>query len=248
MSGWLTIDRGNTTLDCSLTPSGVEAADGLRARLDPGEPGALSRFLARHDPVRAIGASVVPAGLDSVRAELAAAGLELLVAGVDLPCPLRVAYPDPASLGVDRWLGALAACRDYGTAVTVDCGTAVTVNLVTAGAEFLGGCIAPGLRTAAAGLERCAPALPPADLELAVELPALDSKAAVAAGVQLGFCGLVEGLVARVTAAAGCHGVPCLLTGGDAEFVLRYSDLACVHVPDLVHRGMRWLLADHSSC
>lgn len=233
----LTIDRGNSTLDCALHGAG----EPRRVRLAPDDLQGLVGFLAGSRPAAAVGLSTVPSGLDGVRRVLAGMGVRLLEAGRDLPCPLPTAYADPAALGVDRWVAGVAAHRLHRAGLFVDCGTALTVNALGAGGEFLGGAIAPGLGTMAAGLQARAPALPRADPSRSLRLPATDPSGAVDAGVTLGFCGAVERLVAEVEAAAGVTGTPRLLTGGDAEAYLRHGRLAFQHVPDLVHQGLRCL-------
>ena len=62
---------------------------------------------------------------------------------------LRVAYTDPARLGVDRWLGMLATRQHTdGAFVVASAGTALTLDVVDDGGNHLGGFIAPGLQTA----------------------------------------------------------------------------------------------------
>ena len=237
----LTIDRGNSNIDCMLhDPAGA----GWRQRLDPARLSLLRDLLQRAMPERAIGASVVAGGLDAAAAMLGELGLALPLAGSELPCPLRIDYPQPARLGVDRWLGALAAWRRFGPAVVVDCGTALTVNLVglrDGEGTHMGGAIAPGCATMAAGLRARAPGLPEARAGTVV-LPARDPEAAVATGVTLAFCGAVERLVADLAQAAGLAGAPIVVTGGEAELYLRHGRLRTHHVPDLVHQGLLWLL------
>ncbi|HWV15797.1 MAG TPA: type III pantothenate kinase [Cellvibrio sp.] len=56
-------------------------------------------------------------------------------------------YQQPEKLGVDRWLGILAArARSTEAFVVIDCGSAITVDVVTSQGEHLGGYIAPGLK------------------------------------------------------------------------------------------------------
>lgn len=232
----LTLDRGNSTLDAML-----HGAAPVRARLAPAD--GVAGFLAGRRPGLAVAASVVPGGLDAAAHELRQLGVRFAVAGVDLPCPLPLDYATPQTLGVDRWLGALAAHRQFGRAVVVDCGTAVTVNLVEADGTFRGGGIAPGLRPMAEGLARCAPALPATDLARATDVPPRDSTSAVATGVLLAFCGAVERLVADTLAAARGPAT-VVLTGGHADDYLRRGRLRPVVVPDLVHQGLRRLATE----
>ena len=56
-------------------------------------------------------------------------------------------------------------------------------------------------------------------------------------GVLLGYCGLVERLVAD--AIANSRGpATVVVTGGNAERLLRHTRLRVQHTPDLVHRGL----------
>jgi type III pantothenate kinase len=147
----------------------------------------------------------------------------------------------PHKLGADRWIGALAAHRRFGAAITVDCGSATTVNLVDAAGTFRGGAIAPGLRALGLGMAQVTPHLPRAEAEHAERLPARSSAAAVHAGVAYAFCGAIERLVAELLGASGGP-ARIVLTGGHAEDYLRHGRLACEHVPDLVHQGLRMLV------
>lgn len=232
----VTIDGGNTTLDC------LRHDDGVRLVLDAAspDPAALAAFLAPIDAAYAC--AVTAQGLDMVTAQLARVAVPLRLAGRDVPCPLRLDYTTPATLGADRWVGALAAHERHGRAIVVDCGSATTVNLVEADGTFRGGAIAPGLRAFVAGMAAVTPALPPPDLDAEPVLPPRSSQNAVDTGVVLGWCGLVERLVAGMLAAAAGP-ARVVATGGNAARLLRHARLRAEHVPDLVHRGLAALAA-----
>jgi type III pantothenate kinase len=231
----LTADCGNSTIDC-------RRADGARARFDATDAqlAALGAFVRDGAVRRCIAVSVAPAALARLRRALDPLGVPVALAGADLPCPLRLDYATPETLGADRWVGALAAWREHGRAVVLDCGSATTVNLVDAGGTFRGGAIAPGLRAFAAGLAAATPALPAPDLDAVPAMPARSTQAAVDSGVLLGWCGLVERLAAEAIAASDGPAT-LVLTGGNAGRLLRATRLRPVHVPDLVHRGLRLL-------
>jgi len=235
----LTLDRGNSSLDCM-----VWGGNSRRLRLEPGDDAGLRRFLGSHCPARAVGLSVVQGGLEHARGLLQEHGVELLVVGLDLAVPLRVAYESRETLGIDRLVGGFAAHLRHDRCVVVDIGTAVTVNLVQDGV-FLGGAIAPGPIALARGLAASAPALPLVDLAGEVRLPAVSSQDAVNAGVRIGFPGLVTALVTTVASVAGLADAPHLLTGGHARLYLdspgRSAEPSFEHVPDLIHQGLRWL-------
>lgn len=237
-AGIVTVDCGNSTIDC------LHRGDGARLRIArnaPGSTDALRAFLRSAAPSRLATVSVVPAALAEVRAVAGELGVPVLVAGVELPCPLRLDYETPSTLGADRWVGCVAAHRLFGCAVVVDCGTATTVNVVDVDGVFRGGPIGPGIAAIVAGMAHAIPALPPPRLDVD-ELSGLprSTQAAVDAGVSLGYCGLVERLIADVRAELTGEAA-IVLTGGNAERFARWSRTRAELVPDLVHQGLESL-------
>ncbi len=240
---WLTLDAGNTTLDAMLHElADATARTVARARfaVDGLDGAAFAAFVARVPLDGAAAVAVRRGALDPAFHVLAAAGVTMALVGRDLHCPLPLDYATPHTLGADRWLGALAAHRRHGRALVVDCGSATTVNLVAADGTFRGGPIGPGLRALQSGMQQVTPALPAADLQATPQWPPRSSQAAVDAGTLIGYSGLVERLVAAMLAVAGGPSQE-LLTGGNAELVVRHGRLQARHEPDLVHQGLLWL-------
>jgi type III pantothenate kinase len=233
----VTIDCGNSTIDCRRADSGARS----RVAYGAGAAGEVRGFLLSELPESIVVVSVVRSALDVVRSVAAELGVPAAVAGIDIPCPLRIAYATPATLGADRWVGCLAAHRASGRAIVVDCGSATTINVVEEDGAFRGGAIGPGLRAILAGMAQATPALPPARLDAErVDAVATSTQAAIDAGVLLGYCGAVERLVAGALATMR-GGATVYLTGGNAEIVSRHGRLAAELVPDLVHRGLEIL-------
>ncbi len=229
----LTADCGNSTIDCM-------SDDGSRLRAEAaGAATALLGFLRAARPTDCLAVSVSSKSLALLRAALDVEGVPLRMAGLDLPCPLRLDYDAPATLGSDRWVGALAAHHDFGSAVVVDCGSATTVNMVCADGTFRGGAIAPGLRAFVVGMAATTPLLPPANLDAIPVMPPKSTQTAIDTGVILGYCGLIERLVADALRIS--DGAVVVITGGNAERVISLLRLKTNHVPDLVHRGLRFL-------
>jgi len=73
-------------------------------------------------------------------------------------------------------------------------------------------------------------------------MPPRSSAAAVDTGVLLGWCGAVERLARGMVDALGGHPT-VVVTGGNADLLLRWGLLDARHEPDLVHHGLA-LLAD----
>lgn len=149
------------------------------------------------------------------------------------------AYPNPAQLGVDRWLGLIGAWRIRRDACCiVSAGTALTVDLLDADGRHRGGVISPGLammRSALTSLEALGGAAESCDgFFCSGTGPALSS------GILHSAVGLIR--ESSRSAAALLGGEPDLvLTGGDAE-TLRPHIEAPVHlVPHLVLEGLHAL-------
>jgi type III pantothenate kinase len=232
----LLVSIGNSRTACARLGSGG-VLEGV-VRLDGASSGDVLRVL----PGSAV--HILSVVEDRGRALVLAAreiGREAVWWGNEREIPVRHPYVAPGMPGADRLVAALAAFRRVRAAcVVVDAGTAVTVDVVSGDGAFLGGAIAPGLRTLAAALRAKAPALPLADAEADPAYPATSTADAVAIGVQAAFRGALRDLVARGREAAG--GGTVLVTGGDARpAALALEKHRPTVVPDLVLEGLATL-------
>jgi type III pantothenate kinase len=236
----LTIDQGNTTTDVCVFRDGV-AAQRQRIGRRISEYQELEGWLRAAGPTTCIGLTVRPDGLDALRKSAAGAGLDLVIAGVDLPCPLEIAYPQPQTLGVDRWVGALAAWELCGAAacLTIESGTAVTCNLISAAGEFLGGAIGSGFSTLVRGLATAAPQLAHDVADGPRTMPPVNTQDALRMGHRAGWCGLVDRLATDLLATMTTRAAAVFVTGGEADVFVAGTRLSAPQlVPDLVHRGL----------
>ena len=155
-------------------------------------------------------------------------------------------YNPPESLGVDRWLSLLAvfARRDNGGEgekgkgwVIVSAGTATTIDGLTAGGDFIGGFILPGLSSFPLALARST-ALPRkalfggGDQRQADARPPCSTADAVGRGALCAAAGAALEYRRRFL-----RGAEFILTGGDAERLSAWLPEARV-IPDLVARGL----------
>jgi type III pantothenate kinase len=75
-------------------------------------------------------------------------------------CGIRNGYEQPQSLGVDRFAALVAAHQQPQNQLLVMAGTALTIDALDAQGNFLGGLIAPGLRTMQQALHQRTAQLP----------------------------------------------------------------------------------------
>lgn len=149
---------------------------------------------------------------------------------------LRIAYAQPAHLGVDRFLALLAAL-EAGEVLLVGIGTALTIDLLDGDGLHRGGRIAPSPMLMRQALHARAAVLPETGGRYAEF--ADDTAHALASGCEGAALALVERSLERATVLLGT--TPSLwLHGGGAE-ALRGRLPPHHWVPDAVLRGLaRW--------
>jgi type III pantothenate kinase len=125
--------------------------------------------------------------------------LEPLVVGPGIKSGMPILYENPREVGTDRIVNAVAAYDRFPQgAVVIDFGTATKFDVVTDKGEYAGGAIAPGLRIAADALFRATAKLPRVDLVRPRNAIGRNTIASIQSGLVFGYCGLVEGMVARI--------------------------------------------------
>ncbi len=235
MSTWL-FDLGNSRLKCA--PLGED-----------GHPGEVLAFAHADDGLAPDWADALPPRM-GVACVASVASPERRVALLDALATradrisvvstqrrwqgLRVAYAQPAKLGVDRFLALLAARRRGGAWLLVGVGTALTIDLVDADGRHHGGRIAPSPTLMREALNQRAAQLPGSGGHYRVF--AADTPDALASGCLGASQALVEqSLAAARLACAGEVGV--LVHGGGAPELLALLPQA-VHAPALVLEGL----------
>ena len=146
-------------------------------------------------------ASVVPELIDVVR-EASQTELNLTPKIIDHSTEfgLRISYDPPEALGIDRLINASAAASKYGTPVVVcSFGTATVIDVVSREKEFLGGIIAPGVKTMAAALRENTAQLRVVEIEQPPSLIGNSTEAAILSGIVNGHIAMAEGLLERIT-------------------------------------------------
>ena len=157
------VDVGNTRIKWGLCRTGKIAAT---ASLPPDAPGEweeqIRNWEVTPDSVWVL-TGVHPARRDALQDWLQSRDYHPVVLTNWLDLPLQVALEQPAQVGIDRLLDAVAACsrrNDDQPAIIVDAGSAVTVNWLDAAGAFRGGAIIPGLRLMAEALHNFTAQLP----------------------------------------------------------------------------------------
>lgn len=246
----LAIDIGNTEITLGLF-SGQELERSWRIMTHPDRTADEWAVLLRalYDQAgldvtetdRSILASVVPMATEAIADGVvdATGTVPVIVTAANLP--IRLEVDEPQTVGADRMVNTLAASRLFGVdTIVVDFGTATTLDCITKDGRFLGGIIAPGIRTAGENLVRRAAKLAATDLSPPEHAIGKRTEDCIRAGLVFGTADAVDGMVRRIKAEWPTREVPRVVaTGGLAAMVSKFStEIEEVH-PDLTLQGLR---------
>jgi type III pantothenate kinase len=191
---------------------------------------------------RAAIGSVVPA-LTAPLAEACerAVGATPLIVDARSRLPIRLDVEEPLTVGADRIINTLAASRIYARdTIVVDLGTATTFDCITADGVFLGGVIAPGVRTSAETLFRRTSKLPATEIAPPARVIGRRTEECIRSGVVLGSAEAIDGLVRRIKGEWPNKAVPFVVaTGGLASVFEAFCKEFDVVEPYLTLNGLR---------
>jgi type III pantothenate kinase len=112
---------------------------------------------------------------------------------------MQVLYDNPAEVGADRIVNAVAAFEKYGgPCVIVDFGTATTFDCISKKGEYMGGVICPGIGISADALFQRTARLPRVEIRKPGRVIGSNTVGSVQSGLYYGYLGLVDGILERL--------------------------------------------------
>src|SRR5258706_5230544 len=127
---------------------------------------------------------------------------------------MPVLYENPAEVGADRIVNAVAAFEKYGgPCVIVDFGTATTFDCVSKKGEYMGGVICPGIGISADALFQRAARLPRVEIRKPPRVIGSNTVGSLQSGLYYGNSGLVDGILERLRGEMG-EETQVVATGG----------------------------------
>ena len=246
----LVVDVGNTQTHIGLIDGGAVVDEWriatVRHRTSDEIAGLLQGFFSlkgTHGSGRSIDevgvASVVPR-LTQQWVEMCEKhlGIAAFVVGPGARTGMRIKTRNPAEVGADRIVNAVAAFEMYGgPCIVADYGTATTFDVISAEGDYLGGAIAPGIEVSLEALTSRAAKLIKVELIEPEHAIGKSTTEALQSGAVYGFAGEVEGVVHAIWAELG-EKCPVIATGGLADMIARHTDVIEKVDPFLTLRGI----------
>lgn len=184
--------------------------------------------------------SVVPGVMHSLTSGLIKyLGKTPYIVGVGTKTGLKIPVTNPAEMGADRIVDAVAGYDLYGGPVLVlDFGTATTYDLITEDGSFTAGITSPGIRISANALWNEAAKLPEIEIKKPDSILAKNTVTSMQAGLIYGYIGQVEYIIKKVVEESGYTNLKVVATGGLGRIIAEETDMINVYDPDLTLKGI----------
>lgn len=132
---------------------------------------------------------------------------------------IGVNIESPSQLGKDRLADAIGARCCYGIpAIVIDMGTATTIGIVNADGDFIGGMIAPGVKTSLKALTQRASQLPTINIEKPRHMIGGNTVECMQSGIVYGTAAMIDGIIDRIMPSLSGD-VQIIATGGMSKLI-----------------------------
>ena len=147
-----------------------------------------------------------------------------LIVGPNIDTGIKIAYKNPAEVGADRIVNAVAAYERYKKSlIVVDFGTATTFDYVSPRGEYIGGVIAPGIGISAEALFQRTSKLPRVEILKPKKVIGENTIQCIQSGIFFGYVGLVDEIVRRMKKEVRSN-PKVIATGGLAGLIANESE------------------------
>ena len=142
-----------------------------------------------------------------------------LIVGPGIKTGIPILYRNPAEVGADRIVNAVAGYEKYGgPLIIVDFGTATTFDAISKKGEYLGGAIFPGVQISLEALFKNTAKLPRVDLTVPENVIGKSTIESIQSGAIYGYVGLIDSMVTRMRGELGPK-TRAIATGGIGQLI-----------------------------
>lgn len=187
----------------------------------------------------AIISSVVPLITNTVRSAIRKiTGLESVVVGPGIKTGLSIKIDNPAQLGSDLVVGAVAGINEYPCPlVIIDMGTANIISVIDRNKSYLGGMIMPGIKISMEALTGRTSQLPKIGFEPPKRLIGSNTVECMKSGFLFGNAACLDGMLDRIAEELG-EEPSAVATGSLASVIVPLCRKKIIVDDDLMLKGL----------
>ena len=165
---------------------------------------------------------------------------KVLVVGPGVKTGLNILMDNPASVGSDLIVDAVAAIEEYpAPLIFIDMGTATTISVVDEEKRYRGGMILPGIRVSMDSLTSRTAQLPHISMEPPKRLIGRNTIDCMKSGMIYGNASCIDGVIRRIKKELERTDVTVIATGGLSKVILPYCEETIIFDNELLLKGLR---------
>ena len=166
---------------------------------------------------------------------------QAMVVGPGLKTGLNILMDNPAQVGADLIVGAVAGIHDYPCPlILIAMGTATTICVVDENKNYIGGVILPGLRVSLDSLTNRTSQLPRISMDPPKRLIGKNTIESMKSGILYGSASMLDGIVERMEEDLGVKAT-VVATGGLAGKIVPLCRHDIILDDELLLRGLRYI-------
>lgn len=184
--------------------------------------------------------SVVPPITNIVRASAEKVlGKSMKIVGPGVKTGLNILMDNPAQVGSDRIVNAVAAINEYtAPLIIIDMGTATTFCVVDEKKNYIGGMILPGVRISLDALTSGTSQLSRISIEAPKKLIGKNTIDCMKSGIINGNAACIDGMISRINKELGQEAT-VIATGGLAKKIVPHCEQKICIDDELLLKGLR---------
>lgn len=187
----------------------------------------------------AIIGSVVPPITSLIQSALfKITGCQAMIVGPGLKTGLNILMDNPAQVGSDLIVGAVAGIAEYPLPlILIDMGTATTICVIDSHKNYIGGMILPGIRVSLDSLTSRTSQLPRISLDPPKRLIGKNTIECMKSGVLYGNASCIDGMIDRIEKDLG-QTATVVATGGLAGRIIPLCNHSIILDDELLLKGL----------
>lgn len=161
-----------------------------------------------------------------------------LIVGPGVKTGLNIKIDNPAQLGSDLVVGAVASTAKYPLPqIVFDLGTATTASVINKKGQYLGGLIVPGVKTALNALSSSTSQLPYIEFTAPKNVIGSNTVDCMRSGSTYGSACMIDGLIEKIEAELG-EKATVIATGGIAKTIMPLCNHEIIFDDNLLLDGL----------